>query len=376
MFLEELEAKARELLSLEADHNYVERIEEMKRNGDMKEISLMFRNDENASAYMLLNSPELLSEDDLVDMLFCSNMYSRYKSAEILTRMYEHKEHRKEYLPFFKKMLKDNTSYDESNYLFCLLIDFLSYKSNNEFDVEKRKLELASNKMFLEILDVSVFVKEVQYNTLMVILVLSYNTECIERMGMLIEDVIVIIKEKTREKVLRVCYGIIVNVFRRGYKFSPGRLNDISKCTELFLKGNYKDIELVSDLSEVRDRVAQANKSFCTLNYLKELFSGRFEDSEYHHRDDFWISNIDMLMKNKVGIVKVLKKYLKSNNSAWVCLACNDIFQLVKAAPDINNLLAKYQVKESLFSLIHSNDDDIRFHAIQALYMCIFSEWT
>lgn len=376
MFLEEMEMRSRELASVETDCDYVEKLEDMRRRGDRKGISSMLRNEEAASAYIILNSPESLDEDELIDLLFCSDMYSRYKSAEILTTMYESREHRKEYLPFFRQMLRDNTSYDESNYLLCLLANFLSCRSNERFDVEERKHELASNTIFLNILHVFVFVKEVQYNTLMIILILSYNKRCIDRMKTLVDDVVAIVKEKTREKILRVCFGIILNALDKGYVFSPGRLNDISKYTDLFLESNYSDVEFVCDLRDVKNRVAQVNSSFCIRNYLNELFSGRFEDSEYHHRDDFWASNAEMLMKNKVEIVKVLRKYLKSSNPSWICLACNDIFQLVKVAPEINVLLAKYQVKEALFGLIHSEDDDIKFHAIQALYMCIFSEWS
>lgn len=376
MFLEDLETRAREVASSETGCNYIEKLEKMRGDGDSRGISLLLRNDEMAPACIMLNSPGLLNEDDLVNLLFCSDMYSKYKSAEILTKMYEHKRHRKEYLPFFRQMLKDNTSYDESNYLLCLLIDFLSYKSNKKFSVEERKSELVSNMTFLEILHILVFVKEVQYNTLMIVFILSYSEECVSRMGTLINDVVLVIKDKTREKILRVCYGIIVNVFDRGYAFSPGRFNDICKCTDLFLESNYNDLEFIHDLKEVKSRIAKIKSSFCIHNYLNELFSGRFEDSEYHHKEDFWVNNLDMLRKNKVEIVKVLKKYLKSSNSEWICLACNDIFQLVKVFPDINVLLAKYQVRETLFALIHSDDDDIRFHAIQALYMCIFSEWS
>lgn len=375
MFLKKLETRTRDLLPPETVSEHVSGFREAKERGDGKKAAALLK-EEDVGASVLLEAPELLSEDDLVCLLFCSSIYSRHRSAEILTEMYGHKEHRKEYLSFFKQMLKDNTSYDESNHLLSQLIDFLSCKSNRAFDVEKRKLELASNRIFMEILHTSVFIKEIQYNTLMIILVLSYSKECIDRMDVLIDDVVLVIKEKPREKVLRVCYGVVVNVFDAGYVFSPGRFNDISKCTEMLLEAGSGDADLVSDLERVMGRVTQSNKAFCIRNYLNELFSGRFEDSEYHHKEDFWSSNLDMLMKNKVEIVKVLKKYLRSSNPSWICLACSDIFQLVRASPEINAVLGKYQVKEILFGLINSEDDDIKFHAIQALYTCISSEWS
>ncbi|ADM11953.1 vacuolar H+-ATPase V1 sector subunit H [Encephalitozoon intestinalis ATCC 50506] len=375
MFLKKLEAKTRDSLSPEVVSESVERFREASKHGDRKEVSMLLR-EENVGASILLSCPELLGEDDLIDLLFCPDIYSRYISAEILTRIYGDKNHRKEYISFFKQMLKENTSYEESNYLLSLLVDLLSCKSNSEFDVEKRKMELASNKMFIEILHTSVFVKEIQYNTLMIILIFSYSKECIDKMNTLIDDVVIIVKERAREKILRVCYGIITNILDSGYIFSPGKLNDISKCTEILLEGGYSDEELMADLEKVRAKIMQSTKQFCIRNYLNELFSGRFEDSEYHHKEDFWSTNLDMLMKNKVEIVKVLKKYLKSNNPSWVCLACSDIFQLVKVSPEINTVLNKYQVKEILFNLINSENDDIRFHAIQALYTCISSEWS
>lgn len=375
MFLERLEAKTRDSLPPEVISKGVDRFKEIKSHGDRREVSA-FLGKEDAGASILLSRPDLLDEDDLIDLLFCPDIYSRYKSAEILTKLYGNKSHRKEYFSFFKQMLKDNTSYDESNYLLSLLIDFLSCRSNPKFDVEKRKMALVTNKMFMEILHTSVFVKEIQYNTLMVILIFSYSTECVGKMATLIDDVVIIVKEKAREKILRVCYGIIANILESDYVFSPGRLNDISKCTDLLLEGGYSDEELDQDLEKVRARIAQNAKKFCLRNYLNELFSGRFEDSEYHHKEDFWSNNLDMLMKNKVEIVKVLKKYLKSSNPSWVCLACSDIFQLVRVSPEINAVLNKYQVREVLFNLINSDNDDIRFHAIQTLYTCISSEWS
>ncbi|CAD26330.1 VACUOLAR ATP SYNTHASE 54KDA SUBUNIT [Encephalitozoon cuniculi GB-M1] len=375
MFLKMLEAKARDSLPLEAGPEYVERFKEMKYRGGRREATAFLRK-ENVGTTILLDSPELLDEEDLIDLLFCPDIYSRYRSAEMLTKMYEHKKHRKEYLSFFKQMLKDNTSYDESNYLLSQLIDFLSCKSNLEFDVEKRKIELASNRTFMEILQTYVFVKEIQYNTLIIILIFSYSKECVDKMDDLINDVIAIVKERAREKILRVCCGIVANVLDSGYIFSPGRLNDISKCTKVLLEGGYSDEELVIDIERIRSRMVQNTKKFCIRNYLNELFSGRFEDSEYHHKKDFWSTNLDMLIKNKVEIVKVLKKYLKSNNPSWICLACSDIFQLVRASPEINAVLSKYQVREILFNLINSDNDDIKFHAIQALYTCISSEWS
>lgn len=374
MFLEDLKTLA-ETTDQQTDVVFAEELARLRSCEDRRELSHLLRSNERAGAHMVLNCTDL-SEDDLIDMLFCPSPYARHKSAEALTKMYEHKAHKKEYLPFFKQMLKESTSYEESNHLLRLLIDFLSCRSERAFSIEERKMELASNKIFLEILHTFVFIKEVQYNTLMIILVLSYSGESIKRMGLLINDTVVVIKEKTREKILRVCYAIIVNAFDQGHVFSPGRMNDIAKCTEMLLEGNYGDVEFLADLQDVRNRIVQVNSSFCIRSYLNELFSGRFEDSEYHHKEDFWTNNIEMLMKNKVEIVKVLKKYLRSNNPAWVCLACNDIFQLIKAAPEVNALLAKYQVKDALFGLIHSENDDIRFHAIQTLYMCIFSEWS
>ncbi|KHN69096.1 subunit H of vacuolar H+-ATPase V1 [Ordospora colligata] len=375
MFLDKLEAKIKDSISESTHTECMKTFNEIRCLGAKETMALLLSSEDTAFS-VLSSSPEVLNEDELIGLLFCSSSYSRYKSAEILTRMYANKAHRKEYLSFFKQMLKDNASYDEGNYLLCLLIDFLSYKSNSEFSVDSRKLDLMSSRMFKDILNVFVFVKEVQYNALMIVLIASYSEECVQKMDKLIDDVVVVMKDKTREKILRVCYAIIANILDQGYVFSPGRFNYICRCTELVLESGYGDVDLIADLKKVKSKIMQNRETFCIRNYLNELFSGRFEDSEYHHREDFWTANLEMLMKNKVEIIKVLKKYLKSNNPSWICLACNDIFQMAKVSPDINVLLNKYQVREVLFGLVHSEDDDVKFHAIQALYMCISSEWS
>ena len=80
-------------------------------------------------------------------------------------------------------------------------------------------------------------------------------------------------------------------------------------------------------------------------------------------------------MENKIEIVKALKKYLRSTNLTAVCVSANDIYRFVKAAPEVRIYIEKYGVKDDLFHLVTSKDPDIRFHSIQALSGCIFSEW-
>jgi V-type H+-transporting ATPase subunit H len=372
MFVEELEEQTMhqmgtDVVELESS------ISRLKTSGS--ELLSVVEQDERMCKYVIIKQPELLGEELLTKLLFSADKLLEYKSAELLTRLYEHKEHRKEYLSFFRRMLKEDTSYDEMNQLLVFMTDFLSCRSTGAFDVEQRKIEIVMNKVIMELLSTFVFVKDVQYNTLLVIYVLSFSEECMRHMDPLVNDVIVLIKEKPREKVLRLCYGILVNALGHGHLFSPCKISDISRCTDAFLKSNYGDVELVGDLARVHSEVQKLSKSFCVKNYLSELFESKLEDSEYHHDEEFWADNIELLMEKKVDVVKALKKYLKSHRPGWVCLACNDIYFLVKAAPEITELLTKFQVKEVLINLIDSENDDIKFHAIQALNMCIFSEW-
>ena len=137
------------------------------------------------------------------------------------------------------------------------------------------------------------------------------------------------------------------------------------------------DERLISNLQKlITVRELQYNiLLFLYVYSFSDLFKGILEDHDYHYDEVFWSSGYPRISKNIVDIIKLLKKYLKSHNSSWICLACNDIYMLVKSNPQVHNLISKHKVRDVLYELTKSENDEIRFKAIQALYASIFSEW-
>lgn len=332
--------------------------------------------DSDSIQYILFKHPEMFDEATLIKLLNSKRIYIRIKACGLLTDMYANKEHKEEYLVFFRYYLRETESYEELNQLYTFLSSFLSCKSSTEFDHKERRRVISSDKSIMNAMGNYCHIKEVQYHILLVVYVLSFGDECIPHLVPLLDTITGCLEERSREKIMRICYMIVVNILKSTYKLPIGRISLLKHITANLKDLNLNDTDLRESLLEAYRLLSDVQNKYDVHSYLDDLFNGVLDEGEFHYDSNFWFIGLPVLLKNKVELIKVLKKYLKSHKNKWVSLACNDIYMLVRVDPSINTVLNKYKVRDVLFELTKSDDDDVRFRAVQALYMCIFSEWT
>ncbi|KAK6089733.1 hypothetical protein P3W45_001235 [Vairimorpha bombi] len=325
--------------------------------------------------YILYKYPYLLSEECLYKLLKNKDKYISYKSFSLLTDIYKNVEHKKEYVVFFKYMLRENSTYEEKNQLLSLFVIFISCKSNNNFDLVERKDSIIFDTDLTNILKDMICVKELQYNILLILYVFSFTESYIPKICTYLKKIICILKDKSREKILRISYFVIVNILKSDYELSINNIYELRKITLNLCESNISDEYLSQNLKIAKDILNKKHSQYTIEKYTSDLFKGILEDHDFHYDEVFWTTGLPVIMKNSVEIIKILKKYLRSHNTEWICLACNDLYMLIKVHPEFYSLLTKHKVRDVLFELTKSENDEIRFKAIQALYACIFSEW-
>lgn len=325
--------------------------------------------------YIIYKHSHEISELLLLKLLKHKDLYVSFKACSLLTKFYEKKEHTKEYLTYFRYMLKEDITYEEKNQLIILFTQFLSCKSNLSFDLNLRKMEILNDKNFMSIFRNLICIKELQYNLLLLIYIFSFNTEYLKYIEEFFKPIICILKDRNRLKILRICYFIIINILKLNYHLSINIIWELRRITLNLCEMNIGDEQLSTNLKICKNILQELHDKYNFQNYLKDLYLGILEEHDFHYDENFWLSGLPEIIKNKVEIVKILKKYLRSHNNNWICLACNDVYMLIKACPEIYSLVSKHKVRDVLFELTRNENDEIRFRAIQALYACIFTEW-
>lgn len=333
--------------------------------------------------FILLNIPSLVSpifEQDLLALLKNNDAIVHLKSCELLTILYGNTFPKKEYVNYIKQHLFTD-DYDMTSQMLRFLCDLLYNKResiniiNSELVFRNAlKIDFCNDETFMRSLTINVKVKETQYFALKLLMILSYEKQSVPILEKyhLIENVINILREMGMEKIMRICISFIKNIVHH-YEFSILSIMDIIKICE----NTYKDNEMNIEKEDLKRELKVKLKNTSHLDsFYMELFNGKLEESPFHYSDKFWEGNCANLLENKVEIIKAIKKYLKCSNITKVCVSANDIFRFVRVAPEIYSLIEKYGVKEDLVDLTGSDNEDVRFYAIQALTCCIFSEWS
>ncbi|KAM0678752.1 V-type proton ATPase subunit H [Binucleata daphniae] len=320
-------------------------------------------------------------ENELIDLLDNEDLYVNLKSCEILTRIYSNRIPSEKYLQYIKQILNSN-AYEMIEQVLTFLSELLYNKKdslkivNNElFDRNIVKIKFCEDYFFIKMLKKFIKIGELQYKIIKIIAILSFNQKCttiLEEHG-IFSDVLHVLNEKTREKVMRLCTLTLRNTLKHKVRYSLLNLNVVMNICN----GTYIDEEMTQDMIYMKNKIGAILKKTKLIDiYFEELFGGKLEKSPFHYTDTFWETNMTVLSENKVEIVKALKKYIKSTNNTLVCIACNDLYRLNKVLPETYTSIQKYGIKDDLFVLTHSDNEDVRFNAIQALSGCILGEWT
>ena len=191
-------------------------------------------------------------EPYLLNLLKSEDEYIKFKTCKILTRLYCDTVPSKQYYVFIKLNLR-NDSYDAIDQTLHFLADVLCNKrhslrvvDNKVYDHNIVKLQFCEDETFIDHIAKYIKVQELQYNILKIILVLTYNTQCITILHdhKIIKEVVNILLEKSREKLMRICVGIIKNCLERNYSFSIVTAHRIKDIVDNTYNDNDMNIEM------------------------------------------------------------------------------------------------------------------------------------
>ncbi|ELQ75169.1 Vacuolar H+-ATPase V1 sector, subunit H [Trachipleistophora hominis] len=248
-----------------------------------------------------------------------------------------------------------------------------SEREHGYANVTDRRMRFIKDERVRRILIAMLSIRNVQYNASIILWYVSFSKETIEYFELIVPHLLHLLKTRECEKMVRTTFFIIRNLLKNGFFFSLVTCHDIINDTANM---KYEDEELKSTIDQVA-RVLKSRllKTSSFQNYLRELFSGKLENTPYHFSDVFWSMNMNSLIEYKIEIIRALKKYLKSGCTQHKCVAANDLYRFVKACPEIVRIVEKFDLKTELFKLCESTNDDLRFYALQSLSVCIFQEW-
>ncbi|KAM0675836.1 hypothetical protein GVAV_000611 [Gurleya vavrai] len=328
----------------------------------------------------LCDNLDLTYEKILFDLLEIENVYTKLKSLEILTNFYLNSIPPEKYFFSLKKILNCD-SYDFIEQVLIFLsnvlhnkLDSLKIVNNKIFDRNIVKINFCRDSSFLSIIKKFLKLGELQYKAIKIISILSFDYTCMQILdeSRITDEILFVFTKNSREKILRVCSIVFRNFIEHGFTFTILKSNQIIEICS----GTFIDEEMIADMKFIKKSIESNLKNAKLIDiYFDELFGGKLEKAQYHYNDSFWEMNQQALIDNKTEIIKAIKKYLKASKISWVCIAANDLHMLMKVAPEISDCVKKYGIKEDLFELTHSDNEDIRFSAIQTLSTCISSEW-
>ncbi|KAF7684023.1 putative V-type proton ATPase subunit H 1 [Astathelohania contejeani] len=367
-------------------------IEEIEKSEEfIKEIS---ENPDSTQA-MLYNTPSFFNNTQLLSLLSSPETYISLKALAILTIRYADSEPDPVYWMHFRNRIKRETGYKEIDQLFWFLGRVLTNGRNSLrlvkpdsgatlltpdgfFDRDLLKEQFCKDETLMTDVFDFLNVGILQYNILKIIWILSFNARCIKLMEnfQLMEKICEVIGETHKEKILRISVSILRHGIEAGSRLTLTSSYRLVNTLGEILHRSPGDEDFVADMQFCRAQLSEALKRSSSVDYyLSELFTGQLESASYHFNDKFWEGNQGILLENKKEIIKALKRYLRSQNVTWLCVSANDIYRLIKTSPKIMDEIKRYGVKDDLFNLTESPNDDVRFHAVQALSACIFSEW-
>ncbi len=327
---------------------------------------------ENVAWFLKSYATELQNEayeHVLLGALASTDSYIRLKAGEILANVYSQREASHEFHAFIADTFESASCPRVLNQAMIFLQVILR---------QKRVKNIYINEEFIQRLHAFIEKKELRYNSLIVAWMLSFEKRAlpyIEDSGISL-TIHAFIKERSKEKILRLCYLILINLYKFGFKFSIIDNNVLLHNID-YIYERTSDDGLKQDLDTLRNHLLDIQKRGSSLeSYLAELFENKLDDTVCHTSAAFWITNANALRAKKVEIIKALKKYLKSQNTKFICLAANDIHMFVKYVSDVYYYVEKFKIKDDLVGLSLSDNSDVKFYSTKALSTCIFVEWS
>ena len=110
--------------------------------------------------------------------------------------------------------------------------------------------------------------------------------------------------------------------------------------------------------------------------YTREVLSGKLEWSAAHKSEMFWRENVANFEEKDYKLIRVLKQLaLREGNSQVQAIACNDLGEFCRHAPNGKAVLDALGVKAVLVGLMSHANADVQREALFAVQKIFVSKW-
>lgn len=187
-----------------------------------------------------------------------------------------------------------------------------------------------------------------------------------------------VLREFSTEKVVRITLATLRNVIAidtllRKEMVGAGLIGTL----EQLCMRRWNDEDVRQDLQYLAEALANEIGLMSTWElYRSEVLSGALKWGPAHGDDNFWKENAELVENNKREVLRCLGRLLsESNEPSVVCVACNDLSNVVKFHPRGRSLVQSLGVKSRLMELMAGEDREIRRFALNCVQVMMINKW-
>jgi len=208
---------------------------------------------------------------------------------------------------------------------------------------------------------------------------LSYQTELLSelREWNLLDKVKGILAQVTREKCLRICFAILVNVINQ-LDYNEQMINrQMPKVIDSLYARKMKDEDMITDMDNVKNALDEAVHQLSSFEkYAAEVDSGKLGLSPVHS-EQFWRENNTRFEEKSYTYIRKLVDLLKTPDELTLMLACSDLGEFARFHPDGKRIIAQFGGKTMLMALMTDKGTPPRVQsaALLAVQKLMVSSW-
>lgn len=223
---------------------------------------------------------------------------------------------------------------------------------------------------------------QLQYNTLLVLWLLSFDKPVAEKLNEQMDAVSLlssIAKASFKEKVTRMAIATLRNLAKLAPAKSVGPMlqADLLPFLKTLSARQWQDPDIKEDLDYLTAQLTARKEEMTSFDeYVTEVESGKLSWTPPHKSEEFWSANASSLTKNDNKLVKDLARILSTSQEPIVlAVACHDIGAFVKNYPEGRNVVQKIGAKGKVLELMASGDSELRYEALQTVQILLSKAW-
>lgn len=223
---------------------------------------------------------------------------------------------------------------------------------------------------------------QLQYNTLLVLWLLSFDKPIAEKLNEQMDAVSLlssIAKASFKEKVTRMAIATLRNLAKLAPAKSVGPMlqADLLPFLKTLSARQWQDPDIKEDLDYLTAQLTARKEEMTSFDeYITEVESGKLSWTPPHKSEEFWSANASSLTKNDNKLVKDLARILSTSQEPIVlAVACHDIGAFVKNYPEGRNVVQKIGAKGKVLELMASGDSELRYEALQTVQILLSKAW-